>query len=165
MWSGDGACEISFFKYLDFFLHCSKLPPRSDNTLRFAGRQSLFHIAVNFHPEVRIYWKLYHLQGGSQFSYIAVNLHPEVRIYWKTLPLALRQSLFLHCSKLPSWSEKLLKNLTTCRAAVTFLHCSKLPSWSENLLKTLPLAGWQSLSYISIVFPGPPNFVTEICLL
>ncbi len=94
------------------------------------------------------------MQGGSHFSYNAVNFHPEVRIYWKTLPLAGWQSLFLHCSKLPSWSENLLKNLTTCRAAVTFptLQQTSTLKW-ESIEKPYHLQGGSHFSYIAANFP------------
>ncbi len=76
------------------------------------------------------------MQGGSHFSYNAVNFHPEVRIYWKTLPLAGWQSLFLHGSKLPTWSEILLKNLILARWQSLFLHCSNLP-WTRQKKRNL----------------------------
>ncbi len=88
-------------------------------------RVMVSYIAVNFHPEVRIYWKTLPLAGRQPLSHTAVNFHSQVRIYWKTVPLAGQQSLFLHCSKVPSWSENLFKNLTICRVAVSFLHFEK----------------------------------------
>ncbi len=89
------------------------------------------------------------MQGGSHFSYNAVNFHPEVRIYWKTLSLARRQLLFLHCSKLPSWSENLLKNLTTRKALVTFLTLQQtsIQKW-ESIKKLYHSQGAGHFSYI-----------------
>ncbi len=97
--------------------------------------------------------KPYHLQGGVHFSYIAANFHPEVRIYWKTVPLAGRHSLFLHCSNLPSWSENLLKNHTTCRVAVIFrtLQQTSILKW-ESIEKPYHLQGSSHFSYITVIF-------------
>ncbi len=75
-------------------------------TLPLAGGSHFSYIAANFHPEVRIYWKTLPLEGGSHFSYTEANFYSEVRIYWKTLPFARQQSLFLHCSNLPSTCQK-----------------------------------------------------------
>ncbi len=89
------------------------------------------------------------MPGGSHFSYNAVKFQSEVRVYWKTLPLTGRWSLFLHCSKLPSWSENLLKNLTTCTAAVAFLTSQQtsILKW-EYIEKPYHLQGGSHFFYI-----------------
>ncbi len=107
----------------------------------------------------------------EKMFYIEKTSTPKGESMKKTVPGTVRQSLFLHCSKLQHWREKLLKNLTSCRAAGALftlqqipppkwefikksnqmqgsshffcLHCSKLPFQWENLFfkKTYPMQG------------------------
>ncbi len=139
----------SHFSYIAVNFHLEMRIYRK--TLPFAGGSHFSYIAANFHYEVRICWKTLPLaMRQSHFSHCskfplwiknllknrttcrkAVNFltlqqtsimnEHEVRIYWKILPIAGRQPLSLHCSKFSFWNENLLKNITTCRAAVTFL--------------------------------------------